>query len=348
MPLFKPIAAKGAGEIGVVLPSASLTGRYREFDAAYLYDAFTAAGFPPADLSTVTAQGTASSEYSDAELEIDKGIKVLIVDPLDRSVATRIESYAKARKVTVIDYDRLDLDDKPTYDVGFDYLEAGHLLGLGFVACTRNWHVDKPRALVMQGAPDDAAATLLFQGYWGVLRPHFKSRQFKLAGRPGGTWSPGTARREVEQEYKAHRDINAILMPSDETAAAVIGYLKTKGVKPKSVPVTGQDATLAGLGNILGGYQCGTVYKPIYLEAQTAAVLSLFVRAGLRAPAVLLNGKTKGPAHSEVKSALVAPQWVTRSNMANTVIADNFVIAAQLCAPPYATAQDCRDVGIKP
>jgi D-xylose transport system substrate-binding protein len=32
---------------------------------------------------------------------------------------------------------------------------------------------------------------------------------------------------------------------------------------------------VAGLQNILAGYQCGTVYKPVYLEAQGAAALAL-------------------------------------------------------------------------
>ena len=332
----------------MVFPSSSPTGRYREFDAAYLYDAFTEAGLPAADLSIVTAQGTAPSEYSDAVFEIDKGVKVLIVDPLDRRVATEVESYARLRQVKVIDYDRLDLDDKPAYDVGPEYLKAGQLLGRGLVGCIRNWHVGKPRVLVMRGAPGDSAATLLYQGYWGALRPHFKPGRFKLAGRPPGTWSPGSALNEFKQAYKSHRDINAILMPSDETSADVINYLKTRGVKPKTVPVTGQDATLTGLGNILAGYQCGTVYKPIYLEAQVAAALSLFVRAGLTAPAALVDGKTGGPAHAEIKSALVAPEWVTRSNMARTVIADNFVTVSELCAPPYATARNCSEAGINP
>ena len=46
--------------------------------------------------------------------------------------------------------------------------------------------------------------------------------------------------------------------------------LKTKGIKPQTFPTTGQDATLTGLQNVLSGYQCGTVYKAVYKEAQAA------------------------------------------------------------------------------
>ena len=74
-----------------------------------------------------------------------------------------------------------------------------------------------------------------------------------------------------------------MLVPNDENAAPIIHYLQSLSVKPKTFPVTGQDATLVGLQNILAGYQCGTVYKPIYLEAQAAAALAMYLRAGREA-----------------------------------------------------------------
>ena len=65
--------------------------------------------------------------------------------------------------------------------------------------------------------------------------------------------------------------------------------MKSKGIPAKTLPVTGQDATLTGLGNVLTGYQCGTVYKPIYLEAQAAVALAVYLRAGMTPPAALVN-----------------------------------------------------------
>ena len=81
---------------------------------------------------------------------------------------------------------------------------------------------------------------------------------YKLAGRPAGTWTPSVALTEFEQAYTANPHINAVLMPNDENGAPVITYLKSKGVKADTLPITGQDATLTGLGNVLTGYQCGT------------------------------------------------------------------------------------------
>ena len=138
-----------------------------------------------------------------------------------------------------------------------------------------------------------------------------------------------------------------MLVPNDENAAPIIHYLQSLGVKPKTFPVTGQDATLIGLQNILAGYQCGTAYKPIYLEAQAAAALAMYLRAGVTPPSALANGH--GYRHADqdsVASVLLTPKWVTPSNMASTVIADNFVSAKQLCAGSYAS--DCTANNITP
>ena len=75
------------------------------------------------------------------------------------------------------------------------------------------------------------------------------------------------------------------------------------------------------------------MYKPIYLEAQATAALAMYVRAGVVPPASLVNGSTEDTQSKvAVKSALLAPKWVTTANMNSTVIADKFVPASQLCA----------------
>ena len=86
-----------------------------------------------------------------------------------------------------------------------------------------------------------------------------------------------------------------MLTPNDEVASAVISYLKTLDTPPRTFPATGQDATPAGLQNILAGYECGTVYKPIYEEAQAAAALILYLRAGITPPRTLVNARTYDP-----------------------------------------------------
>ena len=349
MASLKPITAKGSGGIGAILPDTVSSTRYVEFDAPYLTQALKMAGLSSADISVVNAHGSDATEYSDAQAAIARGDKVLIMDPLDSGVGAKIESYAASHGVKVIDYDRLTLGGSRSYYVSFNNVHVGQLLGKGLTSCVSAWGVKKPQVLVMRGAPTDNNATLFYNGYWSVLNPLFKSGKYTLVGQPPGTWTPTVALTEFQQAYTAHPNINAILMPNDENGAPIIKYLQSKGIKPRTLPVTGQDATLTGLGNILTGYQCGTVYKPIYLEAQGAVALAVYLRAGMTPPSSLVNGTTMDTvAHKAVPSVLMTPEWVTTKNMAGTVIADKFVPPAQLCAAPYATAAACKAAGIKP
>jgi D-xylose transport system substrate-binding protein len=345
MATLKPLAAKGKGNVAVILPDTVSSTRYVEFDAPYLKESFTKAGLKSSQFTVQNALGSDATQLSDAQTAITKGASVLVVDPLDSGVGAKIESYAKSHGVPVIDYDRLTLGGTRKYYVSFNNVLVGTKIGQGMVSCVAAWHVKKPQLIVMKGAPTDNNATLFAQGYDAVLKPYFSSGKWKDVSNPAGTWDPPTALSEFQQQYTAHSNINAALIPNDENGAPIIHYLQGKGIKPKTFPTTGQDATLTGLQNILAGYQCGTVYKPIYLEAQAAAALALYVRASATPPASLLNGKTTDPStKTQVASVLLTPEWVTPSNMNATVIADKFVPASQLCSGKYASA--CKSAGI--
>jgi D-xylose transport system substrate-binding protein len=345
MATLKSLATEGKGNVAAILPDTVSSARYTEFDAPYLNEALAAAGLSPTQFSVVNAQGSDATELADAQEAITKGASVLIMDPLDSGIGAQIESYAKSHGVDVIDYDRLTLGGSRQYYVSFNNVTVGTLLGNGLVSCIASEHVAKPNVLVMRGAPTDNNATLFAQGYDAVLATYFSNKTYVDVGTPPGTWTPTVAETEFQQQFTAHKNINALLSPNDENAAPIITYLQREGVKPHTFPVTGQDATLIGLQNILSGYQCGTVYKPIFEEAQAAAALAMFLRAGKTPPASLVNNQTKdSTSGTEVPSVLLTPEWVTTSNMASTVIADNFVPAQQLCVGPYAS--ECTAAGI--
>jgi D-xylose transport system substrate-binding protein len=346
MATLKPLASMGKGNVAAILPDTVSSARYTEFDAPYLSEALAAAGLTPTQFSVQNAQGSDATELSDAQAAITKGASVLIMDPLDSGVGAQIESYATSHGVKVIDYDRLTLGGSRAYYDSFNNVQVGTLIGNGFVACATAEGVTKPNVLVMKGAPTDNNATLFAQGYNAVLAPHFADKSYVEVGTPAGTWDPPTAESEFQQAYTAHKNINSVLTPNDENAAPIITYLQREGIKAKTFPVTGQDATLVGLQNILSGYQCGTVYKPIYLEAQAAVALAMYVRAGKTPPSSLVNNQTLDSTSSkEVKSVLLTPEWVTTANMNSTVIADQFVPAQQLCVGQYAA--DCKAAGIQ-
>jgi D-xylose transport system substrate-binding protein len=345
MTKLKSVAAAGKGSIAVILPDTTSSTRYVEFDAPYLKQAFTAAGLTSSDFLIENALGSDATQLSDAQSAITKGASVLVVDPLDSGVGAQIESYAKSHGVAVIDYDRLTLGGTRSYYVSFNNVKVGQVMGQGLVTCVTNWGVKNPQVIVMKGAPTDNNATLFAQGYDGVLAPYFASKGWKNVSQPAGTWDPPTALSEFQQQFTAHPNINAALIPNDENGAPIIHYLQGQGIKAKTFPTTGQDATLTGLQNVLIGYQCGTVYKPIYLEAQAAAALALYVRAGQTPPASLVNGSTTDTtAKTAVPSVLLVPTWVTTANMNATVVKDNFVPASELCKGSYASA--CKAAGI--
>jgi len=345
MAALKSLASRGKGNVGVILPDTVSSARYVEFDAPYLTKALETAGLQTSQFTVQNAQGSDATQLSDAQADITKGASVLIMDPLDSGVGKSIEKYAKAHGVAVIDYDRLTLGGSRKYYVSFNNVHVGQLLGQGLVSCVSAWGVKKPNVLVMYGAPTDNNATLFAQGYTSVMAPYFKSGTWVRVGNAAGTWDPPTAETEFQGQLTAHKNINAVLTPNDENAAPIIHYLQTLGVKAKTFPATGQDATLVGLQNILAGYQCGTVYKPIYLEAQAAAALAIYLRTGATPASGLVNGSvTDTVVHVAVPSVLLAPVWVTPSNMNATVIADKFVPASQICTPKYKAA--CAAAGI--
>ena len=339
------IAAAGKGNITVILPDTVSSTRYVEFDAPYLKDAFAAAGLSSSNYTVENALGSDATQLSMAQSAITKGATVLVVDPLDSGVGAHIESIAKAAGVKVIDYDRLTLGGSRSYYVSFNNVLVGTLLGDGLVSCVASWGVKDPQVTVMHGATTDNNATLFAQGYDAVLKPLFSSGKWKDVSNPPGTWTPDVALSEFQQTYTAHKNINAALIPNDENGAPIIHYLQGQGIKAKTFPTTGQDATLTGLDNILSGYQCGTVYKPIYEEAQAAAALAIMLRDGVTPPTSLVNGQTPDTTSNvQVPSVLLKPEWVTTANMNSTVIADKYVTVAQLCAAPYAAA--CKAAGI--
>ncbi len=346
MSQLKILASHGSGSVAAILPDTVSSTRYVEFDAPYLRESMLDAGLKSSQIIIQNAEGSDATEYSDAQADITNGAKVLIMDGLDSGVGARIETYANAHKVPVIDYDRLTLGGSRKYYVSFNNVYVGTLLGQGLVSCIKSWGVKSPQVMVMHGATTDNNATLFAQGYDAVLAPYFKNGTYKDVANPAGTWTPDVALTEFEAAYTAHPNINAVLMPNDENGAPIIHYLATvRHVKPMTFPVTGQDATLTGIQNIISGYQCGTVYKPIYLEAQASVALAMYLRAGITPPSGLVNGTVKDiDTGVEVPSILLAPEWVTASTIQSTVVKDGFVPASQICAGSFAS--DCTKYGI--
>ena len=334
MATLKPLTAKGKGMVGVLLPDTASSARYVDFDAPYLTKAFQDAGYSSSQFKITNAQCSDATQQSQAEADITDGATVLLVDPLDSGVGATIESYAASHGVQTVDYDRLTLGGSRSYYVSFNNVTVGKLIGAGEVACIKDWNVTSPQVFELNGSPTDNNATLFAQGYDSVLKSYYAAGTYKKVNELAvPNWDNQQALTMFQQQYTAHPNINAVVTANDGLGNAVVSALKSANVPAKKVPTTGQDATLQGMENILQGYQCMSVYKPIYLEAQAAVALATYMRAGETPPAALVNDKTlDSQSNKEVPSVLLTPISVNAKNMQSTVIKDGFISASQLCA----------------
>jgi D-xylose transport system substrate-binding protein len=358
MPKLSDLAKAGSGLVGVILPDTTSSTRYVNFDAPYLKKAFDAAGYTSSQYKIDNAQGNDQTEVALAQADITQGAKVLIMDPLNSTVGSQIQALAAQKGVKLISYDRATFSGTNTYYVSFDNVQVGKLIGKGFTDCISAWKVNSPKVFQLNGGEDsDPNAVSFAQGYnsviWGTTDTPLSAGKtngqgFTLVGdqiAPG--WDNTKGGNIFQQQFTAHPNINATVEANDGLANAVIQVLKNKGVKANQIPTTGQDATPDGMANVLTGYQCGSVYKAVYLEAQAAVALATVLRAGLTPPAALVNGTTsppKGITGNQQPALLLTPIWVDKTNMKDTVIKDNFVDKAALCAK--VTAAVCAAAGI--
>jgi len=338
------VTAAGSGLVGVIMPDTTSSTRWVSFDAPYLTQAFTAAGYKSTDFKIDNAQGVDATELSMAQADITNGAKVLVMAPIDSTVGNQIQAYAAAHGVAMISYDRATFQGTNTYYVSFDNVQVGKLIGKGFMDCVTAWNVKSPKVFTLDGGQDtDPNAIDFAKGYnsvvWGQSVAQVAPGATNSAGMtlvnevltPG--WTNSTGGTIFSQQYTAHPEINATIEANDGLGNAVIGDLKGKGVPANTVPTTGQDATLQGMENVLQGYQCGSVYKPIYLEAQDAVAVATYLRAGQTPPASLMNGTTTDPKDASITepASLLTPLWVNGANMEATVIKDKFVSVTDLC-----------------
>ena len=350
MATLKPLteyATKGAQtlQVGVILPDTTSSTRYVNFDQPYLNDAFADAGYSQAQYRIDNAQGSDATELNDATADINLGAKVLIMDPLDGPTGVAIAQLAESKGVTLISYDRATFQGSKTYYVSFNNELVGELIGQGFEACVKSLGISKPKVYVLNGGEDtDPNAISFASGYnkvvWGqaaktVSAGASNSLGYSLVGEnfaPG--WDNTKGGTIFQQAYTANPKINATIEANDGLANSVITDLKADGVKPNKVPTTGQDATAQGMAWILEGYQCGSVYKAVYKEAQDAVAMATILLAGDTPPAALLNSTTTDPANPAIKepASLLTPVWVTKGNMENTVVKDGFDPASAICA----------------
>ncbi|MDQ0191421.1 sugar ABC transporter substrate-binding protein [Alicyclobacillus cycloheptanicus] len=320
--------SKGGKMIALLLPDTTSSARYETQDKPD-FEKEVKALDPSITVDYENAQGSDSTQQQQAEAAITNGAQVLVIDPVDSQSAATIVNEANQAGVKVISYDRMIENAKVDYYVSFDNEEVGKLQG-EYIA----QHTPKGGTVVMiDGAQTDNNALQFAQGAHAVLDPLFKSGQLRK-GYESYTpnWDPSNGQREMEAALtKLNNKVNAVLAANDGLAGAVIQALAAQGLAGK-VPVTGQDATDAGLHDIMQGTQSMTVYKAVPKEAKLAAELAVDIVDNKPIPSSLVNTKVNNGAE-DVPAALLQPVVVTKQNIQSTVIKDGFTTMQKIEHP---------------
>ena len=318
-------------KVGVILPDTESSVRWESADAPALKAAFEEAGV---DYDIQNAQGDPEQMQTIADQMITEGVSVLAIVNLDSESGKAIQDAAADAGVATIDYDRLTLGGSAEYYVSYDNVVVGEQQGQGLADCLG----PKPANIVfLNGSPTDNNATLFAEGAHSVLDPMKQYTQ--VDEQPVPDWDNAQAATIFEQMYtEANGKIDGVLAANDGLGNAAISILRKNGTAG-DVPVTGQDATVQGLQNILEGTQCMTVYKSATQEANALAELAISLINGE-------EGKTTGTVNDgerDVPSVLLKPVSITADNVGD-VVDDGGVPVDELCAGDFA--DDCQKAGI--
>jgi D-xylose transport system substrate-binding protein len=324
--------AQEEGSIAVLLPDSASSARWEADDRRFLSAAFDEAGV---DYTIVNAEGDAATQLTQAEQAITNGARVILLVNLDSGSGAQIIELAREADVAVIDYDRLTIEGPGAdFYVSFDNVSVGRLQGEGLVAAVEAAELEEPvQVAVLNGSPTDNNATLFKEGYDSVINPLFEEGVWEeVDDQSVPEWDNQEALVIFEQMLTASGgEIDAAIAANDGLAGAVIAALENQGLD--YIPVTGQDATVGGIQNILAGRQSMTVYKAIRAQAEAAAELAIALLRG-EDTSELVTGVTNN-GENDIPSVLLVPVSVTIDNIAETVIADEFRTWEDICVDEF-------------
>ena len=316
-----------AGRACVILPDAASSPRWENFDRVYLQEGLEAAGF---EVDIQNAQGNVNTYSTIADQQLTQGCGVMLLVDY-QGAAEAVAANAKAEGIPVIAYDRPFAG--ADYYVSFDNVEVGRLQGQTVLNGLEAKGVAPADATVvyMGGDPTDGNAKMFHDGAVEVM----EEAGITAAAEPPGVWDQAESQTNFEQALTSlNGQVDGVWAANDTNAAGVIKVLQDNNLQ--GVAVSGQDANVAGLQNILLGWQTATVYKPVADEAAAAVEVAI----------ALLNGEDvetdaeleDGTPYIQVTPVLVGPEEV------KDVIAAGDASFDDVCTPEVAAA--CEQYGV--
>jgi D-xylose transport system substrate-binding protein len=284
-----------------------------------------------------------AKQQDQAEAAITNGAKVIVISAVDVKSAGTIVQRAKQSQVAVISYGRLIPDADLDFYVSIDPYKVGQQQGESLLKALQQGGNAKLSVVMINGAPTDSNSGPYKKGAHSVLDAA-GVKVVKEYDTPD--WSPDKAQQEMEQAITAvgREGFDGVYVANDGMASGAIAALKGARIKPSERPVTGQDAELAAIQRILTGEQLMTVYQPIRQIAETSAELAVNLVNGKTAEAAALAKSQVNNGQEQVPSVLLDTIVVTKDNIKDTVVAEGFLKAEQICSGPAAAA--CPAAGL--
>jgi D-xylose transport system substrate-binding protein len=346
----------GEGSIWVLLPDSASSARWETDDRRFFGEAFTEAGV---EHTIVNAEGDTATQQQQAEQAIADGASVILLVSIDTGSGATIIDQAKEAGVKVVEYDRFNTGGSggDAY-VSFDNVQVGATMA-EILEPEIEALEGTPRVVMLNGGEEDNNSFLFKSGYEATVQEHVDAGDWELAAdqfTPG--WDNQEAQRIMEQILVAeNNDVDAVFAANDGLANSTINALEGAGLDPTTIPISGQDATAAGIQNILLGKQTMSVYKPIEAEAKVAAAVALALRAGEEISSVEsefdfsligIEAESGEPTESPEGDGVVpyfalVPIGVTEDNIADTVIADEFRTVEEICTGDTAQTDFCQE-----
>jgi D-xylose transport system substrate-binding protein len=355
-----------AGSIWVLLPDTETSDRWEDDDRPYFTAAFEDAGLVEGDdFSVVNAENDASTQQSQAEQAIADGASVIVLTSLDPGSGATIIEQAQEAGVEVVEYDRFNTGGPggAAY-VSFDNVQVGAKMAEAMEPAIDALGLPNAQVVMLNGGEEDNNSFLFRAGYAETVEARADAGDWTIVADqhvPG--WNNAEAQTMMEQILvDANNNVNAVFAANDGLANSAITALEAAGVGP--VPVSGQDATEAGMQNVALGTQTVSVYKPILDEANVAAAVALALRAGediedaatsYESPLASggasvsiigidpATGEPTESAEDGVPYVALVPIGVTVENMADTVVADEFRTIEDICTGDVAQTQFCQE-----
>lgn len=283
-----------AGQRVAFLLPENVTPRWQGSDAPVFKKAL-AKLVPGVQVDVVNALNDPAKQQQQAEQELTKGAKVLVIAAVDAKAAAVIVKKAATQGVKVIAYDRLIKASPLAYYVSFDSVVVGKAEAQWMANHTKK----HARLVIINGSPSDDNAHLVNKGIHKVLNPLFKKhKRVKVAEQWVVGWDPTKAQAAMEQILtKLNNNVGGVVSANDGMAGGIIAALQAQGLAGK-VKTTGQDASLEGIQNVIRGFQGVTVFKDFRLQAPAAATIAAAILHGTTPTninAKVNNGKLKVP-----------------------------------------------------